>query len=140
MLGWTEVVAGDSGKGMEYLHRALRTNPRDPAHFNTYHHLASAYFLIADYVKAIEFSLLAISEAPAYAAAYMILAVSEAGSGDLEKAASALETARRLAPEFIQNRLDGGATFRKPEHLKRFTTFLRVAAGLEDPSAADALR
>ena len=30
--------------------------------------------------------------------------------------------------------------FRKPEHQRRGTTFLRIAAGLEEPGAADILR
>ena len=70
----------------------------------------------------------------------MFLAASEVGLGNLEKAMPALDKARRIAPEFIQTRLNGTMPFRNPEHLKRFTTFIRVAAGLEDPSAADALR
>jgi hypothetical protein len=44
------------------------------------------------------------------------------------------------APEWIQSRLDGGTAYRKPDHRQRFTTFLRIAAGPEDPIAADALR
>ena len=36
--------------------------------------------------------------------------------------------------------LTGGFVVRKPEHLHRATTLLRIAAGLEDPSAADVLR
>ena len=40
----------------------------------------------------------------------------------------------------VQSRLDGMANFQKPEHQLRYVTFLRIAAGLEDPSVADALR
>jgi len=53
---------------------------------------------------------------------------------------AAFEAARRLAPEYIQQRLDGLSYYRNAEHRQRGTLFLRIAAGLEDPSAADALR
>ena len=53
---------------------------------------------------------------------------------------AALDRARRIAPEYVQARLDGYAPYRRPEDLQRFTVFLRVAAGLEDPGAADKFR
>ena len=140
VLGWIEVAVGNLEKGMEYLHQAVRTNPRNPGQFNTYHYLAQASFLSGDYVRAIEYAQLAISETPDFAGAYMFLAVSEVGLGSVGKAAAVLEKARHIAPGFIQSRLDGGMPFRDPEHLRRVTTFLRVAAGVEDLSAADALR
>jgi hypothetical protein len=40
----------------------------------------------------------------------------------------------------IAARLEGKSAYRRPEDRKRQTTFLRIAAGLEDPGAADALR
>jgi hypothetical protein len=36
--------------------------------------------------------------------------------------------------------LEGTSSFARPEDRARQRTFLRIAAGLEDPSAADALR
>ena len=103
--------------------------------------LATAFWLsFPAPLRAIEYALLAINETSDFAGAYMFLAASEVGLGSLETAVAVLEKARHIAPGFIQNRLDGGMPFRNPEHLKRFTTFLRVAAGVEDPSAADVLR
>ena len=43
-------------------------------------------------------------------------------------------------PEYFRIRLEGTSTFARPEDRTRQRTFLRIAAGLEDPSAADALR
>ena len=62
------------------------------------------------------------------------------GLGDIAKAKDALRRGAAAGARL------GGAppgrpfVYRKPEHLRRATTFLRIAAGLEDPSAADALR
>ena len=68
------------------------------------------------------------------------------GLGEIDRAKTVFETARRLAPEAVRTRprsmpadpskvRDRGA-----ESRERYNTFLRIAAGLEDPSAADALR
>ena len=68
---------------------------------------------------------------------YAMVAV---GLGDIATARAALEAARGLAPEYVQGRLDGQSAYHRPEDRRRITTALRIAAGLEDPSAADALR
>ena len=68
------------------------------------------------------------------------LAMSLVGLGDIAAAEVACAKARRLAPARVERGLNGRFIYRKPEHLRRATTFLRIAAGLEDPSAADALR
>ena len=67
------------------------------------------------------------------------MAMNLVGLGDISKAKDALDAARRVAPAWVERRL-AGFVYRKPEHLRRATIFLRIAAGLEDPSAADALR
>ena len=67
------------------------------------------------------------------------LAMNLVGLGDNAAAEVACAEARRLAPEWVGRGLVGRFIYRKPEHLQR-ATFLRIAAGLEDPSAADALR
>jgi adenylate cyclase len=62
------------------------------------------------------------------------------GLAEIDKAKAAFDSVRRIAPEFIQSRLEGFAPFRKAEDRERYSVFVRIAAGLEDPSAADALR
>ena len=71
---------------------------------------------------------------------YGMLAMNLVGLGEIEKARDGFMAARRLAPAWVQRGLDGGFAFRKPVHLLRATTFLRVAGGLESSTAADALR
>ena len=62
------------------------------------------------------------------------------GVGDIAAAKVAFAEARRLAPAWADHCLAGRVVFRKPEHVRRVTTFARIAAGLEDPGAADAVR
>ena len=39
-LGWAETAADDFECGLDHLHQALRTNPRDPVQQGTHHRLA----------------------------------------------------------------------------------------------------
>ena len=49
--------------------------------------------------------------------------------------------AQPMAPRWLQDMLEGGRTaYARPADRERQRQFLRIAAGLEDPSAADALR
>jgi adenylate cyclase len=68
------------------------------------------------------------------------LAVCLVGAGEIDKAKAVFETGQRLGPEFFKSRLEGTWLYARPEDRKRALTFLRIAAGLEDPTAADALR
>jgi hypothetical protein len=47
---------------------------------------------------------------------------------------------QKLAPEYIKSRLEGTWMYARPEERRRANTFFRIAGGLEDASAADALR
>jgi hypothetical protein len=47
---------------------------------------------------------------------------------------------RRLAPERMDFLLAGNTPITERQCKQRFTTFLRIAAGLEEPNAAKALR
>ena len=55
------------------------------------------------------------------------------------RAKAAFNEARRLGPAFVSRRLAGEFIYRDSEQLRRVTTYLRIAAGLEAPAAADAL-
>jgi adenylate cyclase len=65
--------------------------------------------------------------------------VNYVGLGEIANARGALDQATRIAPGQVERSL-AGFMFRKQERQRRGATFLRVAAGLEDPTAADALR
>ena len=70
----------------------------------------------------------------------LLVAICQVGLGEIGRARASLETARKLAPEYIENRLAGNSVFRRPEERARAILFTRVAAGLEEPCAADTLR
>jgi adenylate cyclase len=138
--------AGDPVEAIRLLERALRINPRDPYAFVAYTNLANAHLAAREYAKGLAWAQRATSTAPDFAHAFLISAALYVGLGEIDKATAALERARQLAPEGLKIRSksepsDAGARAEGGADLRlRFHTFLRIAAGLEDPSAADALR
>jgi adenylate cyclase len=139
-LGYCETVGASPSKGIEFLKSALRANPRDQNRSNTMAILSMAHFLARDYASGIEWGLKAASEAPRLLNVQTFLALNYVGLGEIARAKTALETARNLSPEYVQSRLNGYSVYRQPEDRRRQTVFLRIAAGLEDPGAAEALR
>ena len=73
--------------------------------------------------------------------AHIYLVLDLVGVGEIGKAKAMFETLQKVAsPEFLRPRLEGTWHFGRSEDRRRATTFLRIAAGLEDPGAAEALR
>jgi adenylate cyclase len=138
-LSFIEIVWGEPESAIAHLKEALRLSPRDPQRPIVFLNLAMASGCAGRYADGVEYATLGIREAPNFAPLYAHLAVNHVGLGELDKARAALGEATRIAPGQVERSL-AGFMFRKPEHQRRGTTFLRVAAGLEDPAAADALR
>jgi len=105
-----------------------------------YQGLAIACLCTGDYVHGVEYGHRGLADAPDIPLLHGMLAMNLVGLGETEKAKDGFMAATRLAPAWVQRGLDGGLAFREPAHLRRATTFLRVAGGLESPTAADALR
>lgn len=138
-LSFIETVAGNPEQAIEHLTAALRLSPRDPQRPTVFLNLAMACGCARRYADGVGYATVGIREAPGIAPLYAHLAVNYVGLGDIEKARAALKEATRIAPGQVERSL-AGFMFRKPEHQKRGTTFLRIAAGLEEPQAAESLR
>jgi adenylate cyclase len=139
-LGWVEVAYGNAKEGIEHLLLAVRVNPRDPWAYSAYVQLALAHFLVRSYAEGLDWGLGALRVEPNLPAAHLMSAICQVGLRQIENAKVELEKARRLAPEYVEARLRGVSVFRRDEDRRRQTLFARIAAGLEDPSAAEALR
>lgn len=139
-LGFCEALWGKPVQAIEHLSQCLRNNPRDPVRYNVLSVLSMAHFLAKDYERGITVGLHAIGQAPNLLNAHSFLAMNYVGQQDLQKAKTAFEIARKLAPEYIEARLNGLTYYRNPEQRLRATLFLRIAAGINDPSAADSIR
>ncbi len=138
-LSFIEIVWGEPESAIEHLLEALRLSPRDPQRPIVLLNLAMASSCAGRYADGVGYATLGVREAPHFAPLYAHLAVNYVGLGEIAKARAALAESTRIAPGQVEQSL-AGFMFRKDEHQRRGTTFLRIAAGLEDPAAAEALR
>jgi len=140
ILGYLEAVTGEPERAIKHFHQVMRLNPRDPRSRITYSVLAFASFGAKQYAEGIRWASRAINDMPTVVSPHVSLTCCLVGAGEIDKAKAAFAVGQKLAPEYFRIRLEGTSQYARPEDRARQRTFLRVAAGLEDPSAADALR
>jgi tetratricopeptide (TPR) repeat protein len=139
-LAFGEIAVGNSERVFDYLQQALRFSPLDPQKFHIHILLAMACLCTRQYEEGVNYARQGVGQAPEYGILHTYLAANLVGIGDIEAARQALASARRFSPGFVERGLGEKLKFRNPQHLHRATTFLRIAAGLEDPSAAEVVR
>ena len=132
--------AGDPVEAIRLLERSVRINPRDPSGYDTYAGLAKCCLFTREYRKGVEWAMRSRGQASGHVLTQLMLAALLVGLDELDQAKAAMEVARRLAPDWVRSRLDGQAAIREGANRQRLITFIRVAAGLEPPEAAQALR
>ncbi len=140
MLGTLEAGVGEYERAIEHGQQMLRLNPHQPYSHMTYNLLALASFGAKQYVEGIGWASRALNDMPRLLFAHLHLATCLIGTGEIDKAKAAFAAGQRLGPEYFRSRLEGTSTLARPEDRTRQRTFLRIAAGLEDPSAAETLR
>jgi adenylate cyclase len=141
ILGNLEAVAGDPERAIEHLHQAMRLSPRNPRSYLMYTMLARASFGAQQYAEGIRWAFRAVHEKPTLVMPHVSLTCCLVGAGEIDKAKAAFKTLQKAAsPEWVTSRLEGSSEYGRPADRARHRTFLRIAAGLEDPSAANALR
>ena len=139
-LGYFQALDGDAASGIEKIKRAIRLSPKDFAHAAMHKDLALACVMGRRYAEGVEPALVATNEAPSMAPAHATLALIYVGLGEIAKARQTVDRLRQIAPSHLDVRLERGWACQRGEDAKRLLTFIRVAAGLEDPGAAEALR
>jgi adenylate cyclase len=138
---FVETLSGNFEQSTELAREALRVSPRDPMRPHILQQLVMATFHLGRYVDAIEQARQAIVESPGLPALHAFLAASLAALGQYEEAKAAFLVAQKAGPEYVARLVSGNVTGRDTAGSnRRITTFLRIAGGLEDPSAAKSLR
>jgi TolB-like protein len=140
ILAYLEAASGEPERAIEHGLQILRLNPRDPRSHMTHNLLAFASAGARQYAEGIRWASLAINDVPRMIQPRMNLMSCLVGAGEIDRAKAVLAALQEIAPDYVANRLQGGSQFGRPQDHERFQTFLRIAAGLEDPSAAAALR
>ena len=132
VLAFCEVSEGLPELAIVHLQQALRLNPRDPMRHTVFQQLALACVLTGAYAEGVEYALLGLADAPDVPQLHGFLAMSHVGLGDIGKAKDAFDTRTSARGGLGGARPSRRLRLRKPEHLRRATTLLRIAAGLED--------
>lgn len=140
MLGYFQALNGEAASGIDKIEKAIRLSPRDSGHAAMLKDLALACVMARRYADGLEPALVAANEAPSMAPAQATLAIIYVGLGEIAKARQTVERLRHIAPSHLAVRLEKGWACQRADDAKRLLTFIRVAAGLDDPGAARALR
>jgi TolB-like protein len=139
-LAALETGVGEPEEAIAHARQVLRLNPRDPFSHITFNLLAFATFGAKQYAECIGWASRAVSNMPGMIQAKDCKVAGHVGTGEIDKARADFEALQRLAPEYVRSRLEGTSLYGRTEDRVRFQMFLRIAAGLENPSAAEALR
>ena len=136
-----ELFAGDPREALNMLATFKRLSPNDPwVAFYSYCNMM-AFMRMSEFDQALRWSEQTTREAPQLPIAYFIRAHIYVERKQLDRAMIEMERLKAFAPQALEAVTSGRrANAKTPEQAKRHMTFIRVAAGLEDPSAADALR
>ena len=140
MLTHVEAFGGESEQAIDHGMQILRLDPRTsrlPLVFNI---LAMACFGAKRYEDGVRWALRAIHELPRMPLPHSSLASCYVGTGEIDKAKATFDNLCQVAPIYAESRLKGRSAHWNAANRKRHLTFIRIAAGLEDPSAADTLR
>ena len=140
MLVHLEGHGGEPEQAVEHGMLFLRLNPRDTRLHLLYNGLSGAGIAAKRYDDAIRWASQAIHDMPRMPMPYLSLAVGHVGLGEIDKAKAAFATVCQIAPLFAQSRIDGPTSQGRVQDRNRVHIFARIAASLEDPGAADALR
>ena len=139
-LAVSPAMSGNPRKAIEFATRAIRLSPRDPTRGVRITILAWAYFYAGEFASGSEWAQRAIGEMPGFPAPHICLVVNLIGLAEIARAQAAFRVVHTLAPKLVAARLAGQWVSSDPVYRKRATTFFRIAAGLEDPATAAALR
>ncbi|MDM7933593.1 winged helix-turn-helix domain-containing protein [Tabrizicola sp.] len=139
-LGLYEGFHGDADRGVVLAEAALRRSPRDPARGSLLAALGFAHFAVRNYAAAAEAADAALAEASGSATPLILAAIAWVGAGRVDRASTAFERVKAIAPTLVEARLAGRWLTSNADYLARAHTFFRIAAGLAPPEAADALR
>jgi len=136
-----EAYAGNPERAITLTLELFRLNPSGLGLWMPPHHvLAVAAFSAKRYRDGIRWGLRAVHDFPQLAHVRIPVIGCYVGVGDIDQAKAVFATQQKLAPGYTRSRLNGKSLYRQLPDRQRLTAFLRIAAGLDDPEGAAALR
>lgn len=137
---FVEALCGEGALATEHIRLHRRLNPRAAEPRLIENVLTIAAFVSRDYRQGVDSGQRAAHLAPQLPPLRINWILNLVGAGDIERAKAEFRRLQQLAPAFARSRLDGHSIYQRAKDRHRQLMFLRVAAGLEVPSTADALR
>jgi TolB-like protein len=125
--GFLRTERGDPDAAIEFFARAMRFSPLDPEMFRMQAGMALSHLFAGRFDLASSWAEHSFREAPTFLAVVAIIAASHALAGRTEQARPAVEQLQKLDPAFRVSSVAGWIPIRRPEHLARFETGLRLA-------------
>jgi TolB-like protein/class 3 adenylate cyclase/tetratricopeptide (TPR) repeat protein len=99
-LGFALVVAGQARQAIGPLLKAVELSPRDPNLASYGAVLATAYLLLNESAKSVEWAQIATRQPSSHFIAHMLLVIAHAKNGDMESAQRACKRLLALKPDF----------------------------------------
>lgn len=125
--GFLRTESGDPDAAIEFFTRAMRFSPLDPEMFRMQAGMALSHLFAGRFDMASSWAEQSFRQLPSFLLVVAIIAASQALAGRVEQARAAVEHLRKLDPAFRVSSLGGWIPIRRPEHLARFETGLRLA-------------
>lgn len=140
VLAHVEAFGGECDEALRHAQLILRLDPRSACISLVFNILAMACFGVRRYDDGVRWAMRAIHELPTMPLPYSTLTTCLVGIRQIEQARAAFEALCTVSPIYAESRLKGQTAHWYEPNRTRHVTFFRVGAGLEDESAADALR
>jgi TolB-like protein/Tfp pilus assembly protein PilF len=125
--GFLRTERGDPDAAIEFFTRAMRFSPLDPEMFRMQAGMALSHLFAGRFDMASSWAEQSFRQLPTFLAVVAIIAASHALAGRTEQAQTAVRHLQKLNPAFRVSSLEGWIPIRRPEHLARFATGLRMA-------------
>jgi tetratricopeptide (TPR) repeat protein len=125
--GFLRTESGDADGAIAFLTRAMRLSPLDPEMFRMQAGMSLAHLFAGRFDTASSWAEQSFRQLPSFLLVVAIIAASHALAGRAEQARTAVERLQALNPLFRVTSLADWIPIRRPEHLARFETGLRLA-------------
>jgi adenylate cyclase len=140
LLANLEGSVGDAQRAIDHCQQILRLNPRDSRLHMIYTLLAFTCFGAKRYAEGAAWAARTLNDAPRNPPGHSNLINCLVGLGEIDKAKAAFARAQEMFPQLITRMMSGRSSHGRAEVRERGACFIRIAAGLEPPSAAEKYR
>ena len=139
VLGSIQAMMGNAQDAIKSCLQVLRLSPLDRRIHFTYVVLAAACWLNGRYSEGLEWARRA-QKGSQIALGRFAASVCLVGLGEIDQARAEFAAGLKMHPQYLQRILQGRVVYATQGDRERHINFVRIAAGLDDPSTAEERR